>query len=546
MSLNRRIAWIWLAQVHAHTSHSTLLPFLYQTNTLNYFRFRRLCFETPTCSYHSTSDSSSHNTPDHAESTPTSDVQGKGTPSAKSQFRVSWFRRRATAMAERNGTIDQWNTTIDTYSEAPIESESRTEPRHPSKLEPPARPKPFPKSIGRPKLTAEESATFAQLLGRIAPGPNQDPKELLKSSKLLSNEEKEEQQEMKQIYAIFDSVLTKARRGEKGSQKHAVKEPRKYNRWEAQDSQAFQEPRGSQDFHVAENEARATFEIAKETTKPKAVKNSRAEMGQVEMSLAEGSEAVLTLPDTDQELAQLLERNEMTLVTATKLVVEREASKIEEALQAAIEKGGGSGIWAVCKERIFSMMHKLVDDKGTAPTLEGLDLLEQEIPQQRTQPSSSTPQVPACIPLESVITSLYPRMLLVAFRLLNIHASDSPLISQYRETITSFGRESIFVGSSIALYNEMIYFHWRGEHDLPAVVSLLHQMRVTGMQPDRRTLDILNAIAREHNQHKGEEWWELPPNQMAIQSLVAEEGGWIPWVKTQLWSNKKLSREGKR
>ncbi|KAF7155211.1 hypothetical protein CNMCM5623_006638 [Aspergillus felis] len=225
--------------------------------------------------------------------------------------------------------------------------------------------------------------------------------------------------------------------------------------------------------------------------------------------------------------------------------VQRESAKIERALRAAIDEGkGDTGIWEVCKERVFSMLRylgdsRLPEDGGTSPTSSA------------GEPTPHSPlEVPESVSVEAVVTMLYPKMLLLAFRLLNSHFPGSPLIGQFRSTIKSHGRTSAVLGSSTGLYNELIYFYWRGCSDLPSVVLLLKEMETTGVEPDERTCGLLRAIAeqrerdlknhwkrvRRENQNRGslrDPWWDMAPNRTAVKELFGENG-WLPRLEKRV------------
>ena len=209
---------------------------------------------------------------------------------------------------------------------------------------------------------------------------------------------------------------------------------------------------------------------------------------------------------------------------AIDIIVRRESAKIETALQDAIDHDKGDiGIWDVCRARIFSMLH----DIG------------QTMPESRDQ-QSNTLRIPSTVPSKAVVISLYPKMLLVAFRLLSVHFPHSPLIHQFRSTIRSHGRASAVLGTSTALYNELIYFYWRGCSDIAGVISLLREMEVTGVEPSARTCSILQGILRQREwdlkghrhrsqREKGrgrEPWWDLAPNRRAIRDLMGPDG-WL-------------------
>ncbi|PYH46815.1 uncharacterized protein BP01DRAFT_355217 [Aspergillus saccharolyticus JOP 1030-1] len=156
--------------------------------------------------------------------------------------------------------------------------------------------------------------------------------------------------------------------------------------------------------------------------------------------------------------------------------------------------------------------------------------------------------VPAGVPVSSVVAELYPKMLLAAFRLLNLHFPMSSLIGQFRATIRLMGPTSAMLGGSTGLYNDLIYFYWRGCQDLPAVVALMREMEVTGVEPDARTVRILSSINTQRTRdlkthwqrhvsslparkdpsekvHVGREtWWDLAPNRKAYWILCGKDG----------------------
>lgn len=289
----------------------------------------------------------------------------------------------------------------------------------------------------------------------------------------------------------------------------------------------------------------------------------------------------------------------MSTRAATKLVKTREASKIEAALHEAISDGrGDTGVWVVCKERIFSMLQYLGEAQGLRPeylpppdpefpALEGpqppgIDTFKETKPAEEKAPeneqtglvatepknpdeelddymlNSSRPElitgpleIPPFVPVESVIGLLYPQMLLAAFRLLNTHYPGSPLISQFRSTIKAHGRVSTVLGSSTGLFNELIYFHWRGCNDLPGVVSLLREMEVTGVEPDNRTKTLLNSITQQrdddirsyHDRRRAgksvpkDPWWDMAPNRKAFRELLAKDG-WASRIRDRVRQQK--------
>lgn len=234
---------------------------------------------------------------------------------------------------------------------------------------------------------------------------------------------------------------------------------------------------------------------------------------------------------------------EITMEQAIEFVVKKESEKIEFALFQAIEEGKGDmGLWEVCKERIFSVLQHL--DAAAEITMPGSDKSQGATESHTIKPaapSSGPLRIPSVVPIGPVITALYPKTLLIAFRLLNTHFPDSHLIGQFRSTIKEQGRASALLGTSVALYDEMIHFYWHGCNDLPAVVSFLHDMDVTGLEPSFRTRRLLKDIVRQRQRDMdtqresslGEDsFWDFPPNKKAFEEL-AGRNGWLEKLKAR-------------
>ncbi|KAF3388723.1 hypothetical protein F1880_004345 [Penicillium rolfsii] len=237
---------------------------------------------------------------------------------------------------------------------------------------------------------------------------------------------------------------------------------------------------------------------------------------------------------------------EITMKEAIEFVVKKESEKIEFALFQAIEEGKGDmGLWEVCQERIFSVLQHL--DEAADLTMPGsadsqdANRTPSTKPAAPTAPSSGPLRIPSVVPIGPVITALYPKTLLIAFRLLNTHFPDSHLIGQFRSTIKEQGRASALLGSSVALYDEMIHFYWHGCNDLPAVVSFLHDMDVTGLDPSFRTRKLLKDIVRQQRRDTDIQrqstadqgsFWDFPPNKRAFEEL-AGPNGWLDRLKSR-------------
>ncbi|RHZ44190.1 uncharacterized protein CDV56_103033 [Aspergillus thermomutatus] len=346
-------------------------------------------------------------------------------------------------------------------------------------------------------MTRTERKAFGDLLEQLGVEEKHDPESATGGPQkpALSDEERDE---MAQISAIFDSVLEDIRK-------------RKRRSAPSTESAGIRKP-------------------GTEVDEPA----STSELGPQEQA-------------GDLNPPELRSDDPVSIERAIQFTVQRESAKIERALRAAIDEGKGDiGIWEVCKERVFSMLRYLGDSR--LPEDSGASTTSSE--DERTRISHSPLEVPESVPVEAVVTVLYPKMLLVAFRLLNSHFPGSPLISQFRSTIKSHGRTSAVLGSSTGLYNELIYFYWRGCNDLPGVVSLLKEMETTGVEPDERTCGLLKAIseqrerdvkyhwkrARREDQNRSslrDPWWDMAPNRTAVRELFGEDG-WLQRLEARV------------
>ena len=193
----------------------------------------------------------------------------------------------------------------------------------------------------------------------------------------------------------------------------------------------------------------------------------------------------------DATLSERMDLNRVSHSRLIELVVQRESEKIEMALQRAVDEGeGDSGVWKICEEHMFGMLtqlgvnggSELIDDPSTAGrSVELTDIFKSPSDDKGSQASSGILQIPPFVPTSPVVSALYSHLLLFTLRLLKTHFPNSPILSQIRPTIKSLGRASVVLGGSTSLYNELITFHWRVCDDLPAVVSLLREMEVTGL-----------------------------------------------------------------
>ncbi|KAJ5504124.1 hypothetical protein N7463_006998 [Penicillium fimorum] len=348
-----------------------------------------------------------------------------------------------------------------------------------------------------PKITSQEKLVFGGLLEQLGlkhDGETTEPNSL----KPLSEEKKAE---LAELASVFDNLLKDPR------QKRANMQAKQQAK---DDHSSYQRPEksGTEEQVPAENQG------------PKRI--YLRELGYTEPTTASAAEVTVSLR------------------RAIEIVVKAESEHIEFALFQAVEDGKGDmGVWEVCKERIFSMLRHL-DEKSLveASDPESLNTTDQLEPSTRL---SGPLRVPAVVPVSPVVVALYPKTLLIAFRLLNTHFRDSPLIPQFRSTIKEYGRVSTFLGASSGLYDELIHYHWRVCKDLPTVVSILREMNQLGINPSSKSRGMLTGLIIRHardleaNRKSPSEkdfFWDLPSTKEAFDELTRKDG-WMDQIEAR-------------
>ena len=439
------------------TAHTSIAPFLYQTNTLRSYSTKP-----------EDTDDLDQDTPNTSSSTTNNGTRPR--PSYL-QRHASWRLKQAAPLRKQKPQARA----------QPQQSQPSSEPR---KL----------------TITRGEKQVFQELLGELEKSGTNLTEATRRAAE--SSPHKDSEGEMTQISALFDSVLAEFRKKEKRREERSERQRRSSESDEA-------------------------------------------------MRLAEEAEEAESQVDISELLGE--EGRQIPIERAIKIIVQRESTKIENALQAAIDEDKGDiGIWEICKARIFSML-QTVPGMASGP--------------QQEQTTTTDLEIPSSVPRELVVISLYPQMLLVSFRLLSLHFPNSPLISQFRSTTKSHGRASAVLGTSTGLYNELIYFYWRGCNDLTGVTSLLQEMEVIGVEPNQRTCGILRGIlsqrekdlkrhwylrqqakeqGRDPDQAGGggfgirEPWWDMAPNRRVVKELLGPEG-WVHRLEERV---QKLRRNG--
>ncbi|KAJ0416137.1 hypothetical protein BJY00DRAFT_292169 [Aspergillus carlsbadensis] len=527
MTFSRRITSTWLAQVQ-ETRHS-LVPFLYQTRTLTTSpRFLRL--QSQPYSQYSPFESGKTGAENGSSSRSTHEDDFSLPSEPVPAIRTSFIKKKAASVAARRKarkgvTADPRNKSVEQY------------------LRPVVKAEPLATAI-KPKMTTGETRTLASLFQQLEGDIGMNAKSIMEGDYLdFDGPSMADRDPMQEIYSIFDTAMQDANLRLNNSS--VSQDPALHSDTEildvveagntssslSFDSGEFEWPAESKENK--EPEEFRDFEEFERPAESKANKESK-EFGELEVEVPHRRASKGTVSP------RLL-----------KETINREGLKIESALCRAAEDNqqGEIRIWKICKESIFSMIQHLgTDGNGMLDELEFPG--RRELGDQSETDATPILDVPPFIPIEAVVTELYPRMLLSTFRLLNLHFPQSPLIAQFRSTINSLGRESAVLGSSMELYNELIYFYWRGRHDLPEVLSVLREMEVLGLSPNNLTLLLLKSISAQRKKDvellelsdANRLWWDLPQNRKAIRDLDGKDG-WIELVREQLRFQARRDRE---
>ncbi|KAJ5138525.1 uncharacterized protein N7515_003373 [Penicillium bovifimosum] len=361
----------------------------------------------------------------------------------------------------------------------------------------------------KPKVTTQEQQVFGSLLEKL--GIKHDGESAEVDSTIQMSEDKKA--EMAELKSLFDPLLKNP------MQKRAALRAEARRKREQHETYRRQK----------QEEAEARELLREEDYGPKRIK--LRDLGYSEPASNTGVEPTVTLRE------------------ATNIVVRTEFEHIEFLLFQAVEDGTGDlGVWEVCKERIFSMLNHL-DEKSLEKAIEkSLEVVDPDSvsPEDQDRPdttiSGSGPlRVPAVVPVGPVVVVLYPKSLLVAFRLLRTHFPNSPLIPEFRSTIKEYGRVSAFLGASSGLYDELIHYYWRVCKDLPAVVSILSDMNQLGINPAYKTRNLLiDLIIQQRQDVKDQQsvsFWDLPSTKDAYEQLT-REGGWMDQIEARTFEDK--------
>ncbi|KAK4151378.1 hypothetical protein C8A00DRAFT_17214 [Chaetomidium leptoderma] len=141
-------------------------------------------------------------------------------------------------------------------------------------------------------------------------------------------------------------------------------------------------------------------------------------------------------------------------------------------------------LWDVLEEEVFPLVHKLGINEDPS------DKQQQQQQGQRGRNKRDKSKLPL-----HIYGPLYPTYLLNALRLLDVQFSrSSPLALHILPRVKALGPASYVLGVSTPFYNELARVLWNRYGDPTAVFNLLEEMRVAGLYCDESTRIVVQRI----------------------------------------------------
>lgn len=179
-------------------------------------------------------------------------------------------------------------------------------------------------------------------------------------------------------------------------------------------------------------------------------------------------------------------KNEVTVAA------EAEISRLWKKISFA---GSDTELWNVLEQEMFSKIRKMELDKAPArkkaTTLTPGD--------EKVNGKSATKKAKASSPPSTtnnlaVIARVYPSILHRAIRLLTTRLPHSPLIPSLLPACKSLGISSYILGVSTPFYNELLSHTWRFSNDMRTMLTLLQETSEAGLTLDMKTWQVLEKV----------------------------------------------------
>ncbi|KZF21850.1 hypothetical protein L228DRAFT_248605 [Xylona heveae TC161] len=201
-------------------------------------------------------------------------------------------------------------------------------------------------------------------------------------------------------------------------------------------------------------------------------------------------EALLHAAQTDMELWEVLQKEVFSMVS--KIDIGAEEKKLQDERKA--QKAAAAAARKAEREERKRLKEQAKTSSSSAPPPADSSSNPSSNPPSPSPPSSA--QAPS-IPLIPIAALNYPSHLLLALRILRHSFPRSSLPYALLPAIKHLGDISFILGASTALYNELIAIHWHKDADYHAISDLLADMQARNVEFDAETLSILLAIEKD-------------------------------------------------
>ncbi|KAK4442695.1 hypothetical protein QBC34DRAFT_418317 [Podospora aff. communis PSN243] len=208
-----------------------------------------------------------------------------------------------------------------------------------------------------------------------------------------------------------------------------------------------------------------------------------------------------------------------------------ERERVEKKMQ---EAETDFALWDVLEREVFSIVPKLgLSDGSKEEKLGG------------KKPAAKAPEKTLSMNIHG---ALYPLYLQTAVRLMDGgFARSSPLTLNILPRIKALGLSSYLLGVSTSFYNTLAWVHWYRHGDAQAVLHLLEEMRHAGLLCDSETLAIVHNISQVFQRSASgdagpflQEVVSLPEYEFAIGPQIEH---WMKAIRAQMFEQEQLDAE---
>ncbi|KAL2132334.1 hypothetical protein VTI74DRAFT_3938 [Chaetomium olivicolor] len=229
------------------------------------------------------------------------------------------------------------------------------------------------------------------------------------------------------------------------------------------------------------------------------------------------SSAALSEPEMTVEQRSAAAQIDLALDPLAKSVQNEVIRRKERTRVEALMRSAKTDVelWQVLEDEVFPMVRKLgIDEDTTSTSSKG----------GKRKKRSGDKKFPM-----HIYGPLYPAYLLTAMRLFDIQfARSSPLALHILPRVKELGPASYVLGVSTPFYNELARILWNRYGDPTAVFNLLEEMRVAGLYCDEGTRSVVSSIEHFFYSVKMGKWG---PFLRELSTLPEYEYAVLPRVK---------------